>query len=261
MADRYIRSQPINAIKKKVHKEQDTDDSDNDIAIVPFRNKNDLKQEANLTDDEFVILAQTNTMRLEENYNSGYYGISNDFDPHAPYYSETTVQWRLGVTPLNLNGAKTYVIKFSNLITSDLLQQYLDAGVVQFNLLDFSVQMVPIQFLESTAGAATMKISQGNYFETHIVKVYETVEAQLNEEITGLQFTVDTKLPLAQILDTPIATITYKWYGAKFPKEPSSPLAIHQLMLINANLSTVVSEPIKVRTTVRKDNPLPSKFL
>lgn len=230
-------------------------DSDEDTTVFYGKPKADKKQEVS---DEFVVLGQTTSFQVEDDANTGFYGINDEFDPSAPYYNETLVQWRLGSNPFPINGAKIYTIRLGNVVNEATLQQYLDAGLVQLKLLNLNIDLVPAQFLHSTTGVATVKVVQGDYFDTQIHKIYETSAVELSEEVTGLLFTIDALIPIADLLQTPICSITYKWYGVRLDPEPATPIFINQMMNITTTMSTTLAPFVDV--TRERVHSLPAKF-
>lgn len=153
---------------------------------------------------------------------------------------------------------KIYTIRLGNIINEATLQEYLDAGLVQFKLLNLNIDLVPAQFLHSTTGVATVKVVQLEYFDTQIHKIYETSAVELSEEVTGLLFSIDTLMPIADLLQLPICSITYKWYGVRLDPEPSTPIFINLMM----NITTTMSTTLAPSYDVIKGNvhSLPAKF-
>lgn len=251
------------------------DDSDDDITVLSTFKSAKSRSEGrrnDFSDSDYVVLSNTNT--YEYDYNATFYGVEQDalqLDPSAPYYTESVVNWVLGQSPVNPNGAKVYTIKLQNLMSETVLQQYIDAGVTQLQLQFLKVQLVPQQFTEGTLGASSLKVVQGNYFDTQIAKIQEEFLTEVSEEVTGTTYNIPIdRAPIAQLLQTSIAILTYRWYNVNIiSNKPTDGSNIALSMLLTAEIQPGSGNPFRVnssndgdkKSAQKKSSSLPAKFL
>lgn len=235
---RYGTPTPVNSNR---HISYDDDDT---AVIATFQKTRTGEVATQTLEDEFVVLGQANSLDVYNDSNANYYGVAAvPFDPNAPYFNETIVQWRLGIMPINTVGTKVYTVKLGNVIDEDVLAQYIDAGATMLKIQDFKVDVVPQQFLESTMGTSSFRIQQGEYFDTVVAKVYESHQTDLNEQLTGLEYEIAIdRQPIPDLLQKPICTLTYKWYATVFGTGavPMDGNNINLTLLFTTNIQAVL---------------------
>lgn len=192
----------------------------------------------NDSSDEFIVLSNSSVLD-ERRVSNFYYALNTEVDYEAPYYTEFITQWRLGNTPLNPNGRKTYTYTLANFMTPELLEAYKAAGVTTFLVENLTIDACPIVFRNTTMGTTVIKISQDNYFETQNMQVSQNYKFELNSDVTGFMKQISTMDPSA--IDTIIAIFDYQWFGVQIAQPLQEGYAVRNTALITLTLTPVIS--------------------
>lgn len=190
--------------------------------------------------DYEVMETETSNVFSELVHQNKYFTVpSLPFDTNAPYYAELQKQFRIGATPLNPTGMKSFVIRLADILPELEYNLYTEAATTLFKVYNLDVTIVPSLFISDTLGSATYKMTQGEYFESELHPISKEYDYTLNQEVTGVDYSIPVT-DKATTLATPLFKLDYRWHSLRTTRSLVDGTSVFLAMLVKASLQPII---------------------